>query len=121
MSKTLAQKPRPNHTAREELKHEIDLVRKDVELVKQELKYEVELVRNSINWLKWFIIIGLPALLVILLGLITYLHNDTKDNMKEMKTEMKAEMKELRSEINKTRIDIAEINKKLEMLLRSRR
>ena len=68
--------------------------KQDIALVKQ----EIENIKQNISMLKWIVGLGFGGLLTIML----YLHNDTKQEMKEFKTEMKelkTEMKELKTEM----------------------
>ena len=51
MSKAVATKTKPNYMAKVEFatKHDIDLVRKDVDLVRKELKHDIDLVRKELK------------------------------------------------------------------------
>ena len=54
-------------------------VKQEIEGVKKDLKQEIDGVKRDINWLKWIVGLGIPALLSVML----YLHNDTKKEIAE--------------------------------------
>ncbi len=57
-------------------------------------RQDLEPLKRDVSWIKWIVGIGFTAIPVVLLTVITYLHSDTKSEMKELKAEMK-EIREL--------------------------
>ena len=86
---------------------EKDLVRKDIEKLE-----------SKIDWLKWFVVIGIPIITTlftgVLLYIILYLHSDTKQDIKELRIELKQDIKDLKQDIKQ---DINSINTKLDKLI----
>ncbi len=68
--------------------------KQDLRLATQDLRAEIEPLKRDVNWIKWIVGIGLTAIPVVLLTVMIYLHNDTKGEIKELKTDIK-EIKEL--------------------------
>ncbi len=51
----------------------------------QELRDKVFTLSVSFDWLKWFLVISLPALLL----LMTYFHSDTKQEIQKLEADIK--------------------------------
>ena len=70
------------------VKQEIEGVKKDFKQeicgVKRDFKQEIDSVKRDVNWLKWIVGLGIPALLSVML----YLHGDTKKEMSDMRKEI---------------------------------
>ena len=49
-----------------------------------ELEDDIKWIKNDVHWLKWVVALGFP----ILIGIVTYLHNNTKTEIHSVKTEM---------------------------------
>ena len=69
-------------------------------------KQDIHDLKRDITWLKWIIGLGFGGLLTIML----YLHNDTKQKIKELKIEIDRRFTEQKQ-------DIKSINEKLDRLL----
>ena len=54
-----------------------------IDRTKEGLEHRIEQVKRDVTWLKW-ILAGIIALIFGLAGMVHYLHNDTKENMKDM-------------------------------------
>ena len=68
----------------------------------QDLKNGVEFVKNDVRWLKWVVALGFP----ILIGIVTYLHNDMKAEIHSVRTEVKTEIQSVRTEIQSVRTEV---------------
>ena len=60
------------------------------------LESDVQVLKNDVRWLKWAIALGFP----ILIGIVTYLHNNTKTEIHSVKTEMQSMQKEINAKID---------------------
>ena len=69
---------------------------------------------NDVHWLKWVVALGFP----ILIGIITYLHNDMKAEIRSVRTEVKTEIRSIRTEMQSMQ---KEINAKIDQILLQRR
>ena len=92
------------------------------------LENDVQDLKNDVQWLKWVVALGFP----ILIGIVTYLHNDMKaeihsvrTEIHSVRTEVKAEVHSVRTEIQSLRTEMQsmqkEINAKIDQILLRRR
>ena len=71
------------------LENDVQDLKNDV----QDLKSDVGFVKNDVRWLKWAIALGFSALVALMfgiVGIVTYLHNDMKAEIQEMKAEIQS-------------------------------
>ena len=93
-----------------------------------ELEDDIKWIKNDVRWLRW-LVTSLVALMFGIVGIVTYLHNDMKAEIRSVRTEMKTEMQSLRTEmkteINSLRTEMQsmqkEINAKIDQILLQRR
>lgn len=79
------------------------------EFVRQELRAELSPIRRDIRWLM--------LIVSSLAGLTLYLHSDTKQDMKALRTDMKALRTELKADMRELKADIDKRFDKMEKLL----
>ena len=70
-------------------KNEPDTLENDLKWTK--LENDLSFIKNDLHWLKW-IVTSLVALMLAIIGIVTYLHNDTKIEIQSIRTEMKTEI-----------------------------
>ena len=70
-----------------------------------ELEDDIKWIKNDVHWLKWVVALGFP----ILIGIVTYLHNDMKAEIHSVRTEVKTEIQSVRTEINQLSAKIDQI------------
>ena len=83
----------------------------------QDLKNDVQDLKSDVQWLKWIVALGFP----VLIGIITYLHSDTKTEMQSIRTEMKTEINSVRTEMQsmqkETNAKIDQLSTKIDQIL----
>ena len=83
----------------QDIKSGVQVLENDVQV----LKSDVGFVKNEVQWLKWAIALGFSALIALMfgiVGIVTYLHNDTKAEIQSLRTEMQSMQKEINAKIN---------------------
>ena len=104
----------------QDIKSGVQVLENDVQVVKndvQDLKSDVQVLKNDVRWLKWAIALGFSALVALMfgiVGIVTYLHNDTKAEIHSVRTEIQS----LRTEMQSMQ---KEINAKIDQILLQRR
>ena len=98
-------------------KQDIALVKQEIALVKQ----EIENVKQNISMLKWIVGLGFTIGFGGLLTIMLYLHNDTKQEIKELKIDIDRRFTEQKEETNRRfaeqKQEMKSINEKLDRLL----
>ena len=108
----------------QDLKSGVQVLESDVQDLKSDvgvLQKDVGFVKNDVRWLKWAIALGFSALVALMfgiVGIVTYLHNDMKAEIRSVRTEMKTEINSLRTEMQLMQ---KEINAKIDQILLQRR
>ena len=102
------------------LENDVQDLKSDV----QDIKNDVQVLKNEVQWLKWAIALGFSALVALMfgiVGIVTYLHNDTKAEIHSVRTDIQSvrtEMQSMRTEMQSMQ---KEINAKIDQILLQRR